>query len=31
MEVREDLTMIDFMREYLGLTGTKLGCGVAHA
>ena len=29
MEVREDLTMIDFLREYLGLTDTKFGCGVA--
>jgi aerobic-type carbon monoxide dehydrogenase small subunit (CoxS/CutS family) len=29
MEVRDDLTLIDFLREYLGLTGTKFGCGVA--
>jgi aerobic-type carbon monoxide dehydrogenase small subunit (CoxS/CutS family) len=29
MEVRDDLTMNDFLREYLGLTGTKFGCGVA--
>jgi aerobic-type carbon monoxide dehydrogenase small subunit (CoxS/CutS family) len=28
-EVREDLSMNDFLREYLGLTGTKFGCGVA--
>jgi aerobic-type carbon monoxide dehydrogenase small subunit (CoxS/CutS family) len=28
-EVRDDLTMNDFLREYLGLTGTKFGCGVA--
>jgi aerobic-type carbon monoxide dehydrogenase small subunit (CoxS/CutS family) len=26
-EVRDDLTMNDFLREYLGLTGTKFGCG----
>jgi aerobic-type carbon monoxide dehydrogenase small subunit (CoxS/CutS family) len=26
-EVREDLTMNDFLREYLGMTGTKFGCG----
>ena len=23
MEVRDDLTLIDFLREYLGLTGTS--------
>ena len=28
-EVRDDLTMNDFLREYLGLTGTKFGCGRA--
>ena len=28
-EVRDELSMIDFLREYLGLTGTKFGCGVA--
>jgi aerobic-type carbon monoxide dehydrogenase small subunit (CoxS/CutS family) len=28
-EVREDLTMNDFLREYLGMTGTKFGCGAA--
>jgi aerobic-type carbon monoxide dehydrogenase small subunit (CoxS/CutS family) len=28
-EVRDDLTMNDFLREYLGMTGTKFGCGVA--
>lgn len=28
-DVRDDLTMNDFLREYLGLTGTKFGCGVA--
>jgi aerobic-type carbon monoxide dehydrogenase small subunit (CoxS/CutS family) len=29
MDVRDDLTMNDFLREYLGLTGTKFGCGAA--
>jgi aerobic-type carbon monoxide dehydrogenase small subunit (CoxS/CutS family) len=29
MEVRDDLTLNDFLREYLGLTGTKFGCGAA--
>ena len=29
MEVRDDLTMNDFLREYLGMTGTKFGCGAA--
>jgi aerobic-type carbon monoxide dehydrogenase small subunit (CoxS/CutS family) len=28
-EVRDELTMNDYLREYLGLTGTKFGCGVA--
>jgi aerobic-type carbon monoxide dehydrogenase small subunit (CoxS/CutS family) len=28
-EVRDDLTMNDFLREYLGLTGTKFGCRAA--
>jgi aerobic-type carbon monoxide dehydrogenase small subunit (CoxS/CutS family) len=28
-EVRDDLTLNDFLREYLGLTGTKFGCGAA--
>jgi hypothetical protein len=28
-EVRDELTMNDFLREYLGMTGTKFGCGVA--
>ena len=28
-EGRDDLTMNDFLREYLGLTGTKFGCGAA--
>jgi aerobic-type carbon monoxide dehydrogenase small subunit (CoxS/CutS family) len=28
-EVRDDLTMNDYLREYLGLTGTKFGCGAA--
>jgi aerobic-type carbon monoxide dehydrogenase small subunit (CoxS/CutS family) len=27
MEVGDELTMNDFLREYLGLTGTKFGCG----
>ena len=27
MDIRDDLTMNDFLREYLGLTGTKFGCG----
>jgi aerobic-type carbon monoxide dehydrogenase small subunit (CoxS/CutS family) len=25
-EVCDELTMNDFLREYLGMTGTKLGC-----
>ena len=29
VEVRDDLTLNDFLREYLGLTGTKFGCGAA--
>jgi aerobic-type carbon monoxide dehydrogenase small subunit (CoxS/CutS family) len=29
MDVRDDLTLNDFLREYLGLTGTKFGCGAA--
>ena len=29
VDVRDDLTMNDFMRERLGLTGTKFGCGAA--
>jgi aerobic-type carbon monoxide dehydrogenase small subunit (CoxS/CutS family) len=28
LDVRDDLSMNDFVREYLGLTGTKFGCGV---
>jgi aerobic-type carbon monoxide dehydrogenase small subunit (CoxS/CutS family) len=28
-EVRDSLTMNDFLREYLGMTGTKFGCGAA--
>src|ERR1700738_4164391 len=28
-EVRDELSMNDFLREYLGMTGTKFGCGVA--
>jgi aerobic-type carbon monoxide dehydrogenase small subunit (CoxS/CutS family) len=28
-QVRDDLTMNDFLREYLGMTGTKFGCGAA--
>ena len=27
LEVRDELTMNDFLREVLGLTGTKFGCG----
>ena len=27
--VRDELTMNDFLREHLGLTGTKFGCGAA--
>ena len=29
IEVYDDLTMNDFLREFLGLTGTKFGCGAA--
>ena len=29
VEVRDELTMNDFLREILGLTGTKFGCGAA--
>lgn len=29
IEVREDLSMNDFLREVLGMTGTKFGCGAA--
>jgi aerobic-type carbon monoxide dehydrogenase small subunit (CoxS/CutS family) len=28
-DVRDDLTMNDFLREYLGMTGTKFSCGAA--
>ena len=28
-EVRGELSMNDFLREYLGMTGTKFGCGAA--
>ena len=28
-EVRDELTMNDFLREHLGMTGTKFGCGAA--
>jgi aerobic-type carbon monoxide dehydrogenase small subunit (CoxS/CutS family) len=28
-DVRDALTMNDYLREYLGLTGTKFGCGAA--
>jgi aerobic-type carbon monoxide dehydrogenase small subunit (CoxS/CutS family) len=30
LEVRDELSMNDFLREYLGMTGTKFGCGTAH-
>jgi aerobic-type carbon monoxide dehydrogenase small subunit (CoxS/CutS family) len=29
VDVRDDLTMNDFLREHLGMTGTKFGCGAA--
>ncbi|MDI4232790.1 (2Fe-2S)-binding protein [Bradyrhizobium sp. Arg237L] len=29
IEVRDDLSMNDFLREHLGMTGTKFGCGAA--
>lgn len=28
-EVRDDLSMNDYLREYLGMTGTKFACGAA--
>ena len=28
-EVRDELSMNDFLREYLGMSGTKFGCGAA--
>ena len=28
-DVRDEMTMNDFLREYLGMTGTKFGCGAA--
>ncbi len=28
-EVSDNLSMNDFLREYLGMTGTKFGCGAA--
>lgn len=28
-EIRDDLTMNDFLREHLGMTGTKFACGAA--
>ncbi|HZZ63702.1 MAG TPA: (2Fe-2S)-binding protein [Roseiarcus sp.] len=28
-DARDDLTMNDFLREYLGMTGAKFGCGAA--
>ena len=28
-EVRDELSMNDYLREYLGMTGTKFGCGAA--
>ena len=28
-EIRDTLSMNDFLREHLGLTGTKFGCGLA--
>ena len=28
-DVRDDLTLNDFLREHLGMTGTKFGCGAA--
>lgn len=27
MDIRDDLSMNDFLREHLGMTGTKFGCG----
>ena len=29
IDVRDDLSMNDLLREYLGMTGTKFGCGAA--
>jgi aerobic-type carbon monoxide dehydrogenase small subunit (CoxS/CutS family) len=29
VEVRDDLSMNDYLREFLGMTGTKFGCGAA--
>lgn len=29
IDVRDELTMNDYLREYFGLTGTKFGCGAA--
>ena len=29
VNVRDELTMNDFLREHLGMTGTKFGCGAA--
>ena len=29
IEVRDELSMNDFLREVLGMTGTKFGCGAA--
>ncbi len=29
LDVRDDLSMNDFLREMLGMTGTKFGCGAA--
>jgi aerobic-type carbon monoxide dehydrogenase small subunit (CoxS/CutS family) len=29
VDVRDDLSMNDYLREYLGMTGTKFGCGAA--
>jgi aerobic-type carbon monoxide dehydrogenase small subunit (CoxS/CutS family) len=28
-DVRDELSMNDFLREYLGMTGTTFGCGAA--
>ena len=28
-QVRDELSMNDFLRKYLGMTGTKFGCGAA--
>jgi aerobic-type carbon monoxide dehydrogenase small subunit (CoxS/CutS family) len=29
VDVRDELSMNDYLREYLGMTGTKFGCGAA--